>query len=119
MIHHGCEPPTGRIPEEQGGDTPVKAPGSRAVILAWCGFALVLGGCATIANTPQQDLAYERWAKCKSPYVLLEWVEVDGRITFRYNSASAQQEVLQCLVQASRSGPPLPEPVGVRPPNGV
>jgi hypothetical protein len=88
-------------------------------VLASCGWALVLGGCATLVNTPQQDLAYERWAKCKSPFVLLEWVEVDGRITFRYNSASAQQEVLQCFTAANRTGPPLPEPVGVRPPNGV
>jgi hypothetical protein len=93
--------------------------GLRAAVLASCGWALVLGGCATLANTPQQDLAYERWAKCKSPFVLLEWVEVDGRITFRYNSASAQQEVLQCFAAANRTGPPLPEPVGVRPPNGV
>jgi len=93
--------------------------GLRAAVLASCGWALVLGGCATLANTPQQDLAYERWAKCKSPFVLLEWVGVDGRITFRYNSASAQQEVLQCFAAANRTGPPLPEPVGVRPPNGV
>ena len=50
---------------------------------------------------------------------LLEWVEVDGQITFRYNSSSAQQEVLQCFAEANRTGPPLPEPVGVRPPNGV
>lgn len=90
-----------------------------AVILTSCGSALFLEGCATVANTPQQDLAYERWAKCKGPFVLLEWVEVDGRITFRYNSASAQQEVVQCLAAANRTGPPLPEPVGVRPPNGV
>jgi hypothetical protein len=114
-----CEAPAGRSHGERGGDTPRKALGLRAVVLASCGFVFSLGGCATVANTPEQDLAYERWAKCKSPFVLLEWLEVDGRITFRYNSASAQQEVLQCMAAANRSGPPLPEPVGVRPPNGV
>ena len=82
-----------------------------------CGFALFLGACA-IANTPQQDLAYARWAKCSAPYVSLERVNLDGRITFRFSTDGGRQAVLQCLAEAGRMGPPLPEPEGVRPPSG-
>jgi hypothetical protein len=77
-----------------------------------CGCAFFLGACA-IANTPQQDLAYARWAKCTAPYVSLERVDLDGRITFRYSSPGGRDAVLQCLAAADRTGPPLPEPVAV------
>jgi len=80
-------------------------------------LALFLAACA-IANTPQQDLAYARWAKCNAPYVSLERVDLDGRITFRFSSDGGRQEVLQCLAEAGRTGPPLPEAVGVPPPKG-
>jgi hypothetical protein len=75
-----------------------------------CGLALFLGACV-IVNTPQQDLAYARWAKCDSPYTALLRVDLDGRITFRVTSPGARQEILQCLAEAGRAGPPLPEPV--------
>jgi hypothetical protein len=81
-----------------------------------CGCAFFLAACA-IANTPQQDLAYARWAKCNAPYVQLEHVDLDGRITF-WLSNGKSQEVLQCLAAASRTGPLLPEPLGVCPPKG-
>ena len=62
--------------------------------------ALFLGACA-IANTPQQDLDYARWAKCNSSFpVVLERVDLDGRITF-WLSDGRSQEVLQCLVAAA------------------
>src|SRR6058998_2237415 len=60
------------------------------------GLALFVGACA-IANTPQQDLAYARWAKCNSPAGTLERVDLDGRITFRYTTAGDRQEIVQCL----------------------
>ena len=82
-----------------------------------CGCALCLGACA-ISNTPQQDLAYARWAKCNAPYVSLERVDLDGRITFKISNEGSRQQVLQCLAEAGRPGPPLPEPVGVYPPSG-
>jgi hypothetical protein len=82
-----------------------------------CGCAFFLAACA-IANTPQQDLAYARWAKCNAPYVQLEHVDLDGRITFKISNEGSRQQVLQCLAEAGRSGPPLPEPVGVYPPSG-
>jgi hypothetical protein len=88
-----------------------------AAVVGLCGFALFLGACA-LTNTPQQDLGYARWAKCKSPYSQLAWLDLDGRITFRYTNAGERQEILQCLAEASRTGPPLPAPVAVGPPAG-
>ena len=85
--------------------------------IAVTGLTVALGACAT-ANTPQQELAYERWAKCTSPYTQIERVGVDGRITFQATNASSQQEVVQCLADAGRNGPPLPEPRVVRPVGG-
>src|SRR5262245_45591185 len=72
-------------------------------VVGSCGCALFLGACA-IANTPQQDLAYARWAKCNSSFpVVLERVDLDGRITF-WLSNGRSQEVLQCLAAASHTG---------------
>jgi hypothetical protein len=99
-----------------GGQLPLRT--LKAVVVGSCAFALFLGACA-IANTPQQDLAYARWAKCSAPYVSLDRVDVDGRITFKFSNTGGEQAVLQCLAEAGRTGPPLPEPVGVRPPPGV
>jgi hypothetical protein len=50
-------------------------------------FALLLAACAT-ANTPQQELAYARWATCNAPFTSLERVDLDGRITFGFTNAS-------------------------------
>jgi hypothetical protein len=82
-----------------------------------CGLALALGACAT-ANTPQQTLAYERWARCGAPYVQLERIEIDGRITFLDTNPSDRQDVLRCLAEAGRGAAALPEPRAVRPPGG-
>ena len=87
-------------------------------VVGSCGCALFLGACA-IANTPQQDLAYARWAKCSAPYVSLERVDPDGRITFKISNEGSRQETLRCLAEAGRTGPSLPEPVVVRPSPGV
>ena len=90
----------------------------KATGVGLCGLAIFLGACATIANTPQQDLAYARWAKCSAPYVSLERVDLDGRITFKISNEGSRQQVLQCLAEAGRTGSPLPEPVAVYPPSG-
>ena len=101
---------------DQRGQLPFKA--LIAAVVGSCEFAFFLGACA-IANTPQQDLAYARWAKCNSSSfpVELERVDLDGQITFWFSSPRGQ-EVLQCLAEADRTGPPLPQPVGVCPPRG-
>ena len=82
-----------------------------------CGLALALGACAT-ANTPQQTLAYERWARCGSAYVQLERIDVDGRITFQHASSAERESVFRCLAEAGRGSAALPEPRAVRPPGG-
>jgi hypothetical protein len=82
-----------------------------------CAFVFLLGACAT-ANTPQQELAYVRWAKCNAPFSHLERVDLDGRITFGFTSASERRAILECLADASRTGPPLPDPVAVAPRGG-
>jgi hypothetical protein len=84
----------------------------KANIVGLCGFALCLGACA-IANTPQQDLAYARWATCGSSRSALLRVDLDGRITFRVTSPGDRQEIQQCLIEAGRAGQSLPEPVVV------
>src|SRR6266446_8465709 len=98
-----------------GGQLPLRT--LKAVGVRSCGFAIFLGACA-IANTPQQDLAYARWAQCNASFAQLERVDLDGRITFRFTNAAERREILQCLAEAGRTGPALPEPVGIRPPGG-
>jgi hypothetical protein len=82
-----------------------------------CCLALVLGACVT-ANSPQQDLAYERWARCAPPYTQIERVDVDGRITFLFSNSATRQDVEQCLAEAGRAGSALPAPRAVRPVGG-
>ena len=86
-------------------------------ILAAC-LALALTACAS-ANTPAQDLAYARWAKCSAPYTQLERVLVDGRIVFLTSNPSNTQAVLTCLHEAGQGGERLPDPVPIRPTGGV
>ena len=87
-------------------------------VLGWFCLVFALGACATLANTPQQDLAYGRWAQCSRPFVTLMSVSVDGQIGFLYTNPTDQRDVVDCLRDAGRTGPPLPPPVGVRPPGG-
>ena len=80
-------------------------------------FALFLGACA-IANTPQQNLAYARWAKCNSTSATLDRVGLDSGITFRYTAPGDREQIVQRFAEASRTGQSLPEPVGFRPVGG-
>jgi hypothetical protein len=93
--------------------------GRRLMIIArlFLALSLTLGACA-VANTPQQNLAYERWAKCNTAYANLQYVDLDGQMTVRISNTSTAQDVSQCLAEAGRGGPPLPPPVFVRPPGG-
>ena len=82
------------------------------------GLTLALGACAT-ANTPQQNLAYERWARCGQPGAQLQGIDLSGRITFIFSNASALDETRRCLAEAGQAGSPLPEPVTIHPAGGV
>jgi hypothetical protein len=89
----------------------------KEVFVGSCGVALFLVACG-LANTPQQDLAYARWAKCNSTSATLDRVGLDGGITFRYTAPGDQEAIVQCFAEAGRTGQPLPEPVGYRPVGG-
>ena len=91
--------------------------GVMAIITAG-GLTLVLGACAT-ANTPQQNLAYDRWARCSQAGAQLQGIGLDGRITFVFSNASAKDDTLGCLAAAGQGGSPLPEPVTIHPAGGV
>lgn len=69
-----------------------------AVILA----ALVGVGCASMGNTLAQDLAQERWEKCKdvSRQVQLKEIRPDGQIWITYFSGEDLRTVRACLAQA-------------------
>jgi len=85
----------------------------------WLFLALALSACASLANTPEQTLAYGRWTQCSRPSVTLQTVSVEGQITFLYANPVDRRDVVQCLSDAGHTGPPLPPPVGVGPRGGA
>jgi len=89
----------------------------RRIAVSSCGATLVFAAC-TLANTPQQNLAYTRWAQCDSPSGHLERIDLDGRIVFRFTSPGGKQEILRCLEEANRAGPPLPARLALGLPGG-
>jgi hypothetical protein len=74
-------------------------------------------GCEYFRDTPQQELANQRWRQCAQGLldVRLDRVDTDGRIRFTYGAMNERERVLQCLDAAGREGPPLPEPVAIAP----
>jgi hypothetical protein len=93
------------------------APLSLILTAAVCLFA---AGCGSLANTPEQDLARQRWAAC-SPQATgaqLNAVQVDGRISFWYNTGGDRQAALDCLHKAAKNGPMLPAPLAEPLPGG-
>src|SRR5437016_13305208 len=115
ILHRGAH--TTDLPRSRTRPRRTAPPTLNAVVIGSCGVALFLGACA-IANTPQQDLAYTRWAKCNSTSATLERIDLVGRIMFRYTTAGERQEIVQCLAEASRPGPPAAQPGGFRPVGG-
>jgi hypothetical protein len=87
-------------------------------IWSWLGLVVAVGACATFANTPEQTVAYERWARCSGSTVTLESISVDGRIRFFYTNPVDRRDVTQCVSEAGRTGPALPPPVGIGPRGG-
>ena len=76
---------------------------------------MAMSACASLGNTPEQELAYARWAACARSSILLEIdrVEPSGRIWFSYFLESERQTIVACLLKAEQGGPNLPPPVGV------
>lgn len=53
----------------------------RAIALGLPLVIAVSAGCATMGNTPAQDLAWERWRACdRFSTISLERIELDGRL---------------------------------------
>jgi hypothetical protein len=71
-------------------------------------------GCARLANTPAQDLAWSRWGLCHTQVAGTEirLVQLDGRISFWYNGPADRLAMLDCIRLAAKDGPALPEPIG-------
>jgi hypothetical protein len=74
---------------------------------------LVTAGCAALANTPAQDLAWSRWTICHARVTSIDikTVQLDGRISFVYSEPGDNQTMLACLRQTGKDGPALPEPI--------
>lgn len=81
---------------------------------------LLASGCASLGNTPEQELAWSRWTVCQSRVAgtELNGVQVDGRISFSYDTGGDRQGALDCLRQVAKEGPVLPEPLAQPFPGG-
>ena len=57
-----------------------------ALGIATSALLLLAGGCASLANTPAQDVAWTRWGIChtQAPGTEIRNVQLDGRIRFWY-----------------------------------
>ena len=90
-----------------------------AVLL--CTIVGTLAGCASLKNTPAQDLAYERWRKCDHfPYVTLKELMPNGQIWVWYRQPDDLESWKKCDREAwleqqragkLRSSDVPPEPV--------
>ena len=60
----------------------------------WLCLASGVGACATLANTPEQNLAYECWAQCSRSTVTLDWVSVDGQSRFLYTNPVDRRDIV-------------------------
>ncbi len=85
------------------------------------GLSVLASGCAGLRNTPAQDLAYERWRRCevRVPGLQIQQVDGDGRIWFMHLGAWDRAAMLECLREAGRDGPSLPEPRPILQPRGA
>lgn len=68
---------------------------------ALLGVALALAGCASLRNTPAQDLAWGAWQSCPvPPNVRLDRIDPNGQIWFMWVSSNAGVSELQaCLLR--------------------
>jgi hypothetical protein len=83
-------------------------------------LSLLVSSCASLANTPAQDLAWSRWSACSTQVTGAQFrrVQTDGRIYFWYNGSGDAGAMLECLKRASKDGPPLPDPISDPRPGG-
>ena len=84
-------------------------------------LSLLANGCASLVNTPAQDVAWNRWRTCQTEATGTEIrnVQLDGRIVFWYFGPGDRQAMLDCLRRAASMGPALPEPIADSLPRGT
>jgi len=82
--------------------------------------SVLCGACASLVDTPAQELAMSRWATCHQSVngAELKRVQPDGRIIFWYSGTSDGRSMVECLQQAAKSGPSLPDPISEARPAG-
>jgi hypothetical protein len=88
---------------------------------ATAAVGILLAACASLHNTPAQDLAWSRWAVCRAQIsgADIRAVQLDGRISFWCDGVGDGFAMRDCLRQAAKDGPVLPEPLfEVRPKGG-
>ena len=90
-------------------------------VIAIAALSLLAGGCASLVNTPAQDVAWSRWRICHTQVSGSEIrnVQLDGRIAFWYYGPGDRQVMLDCLRQAASGGLALPEPIADSLPRGA
>jgi hypothetical protein len=84
-----------------------------ALVIATTALSLLANGCASLANTPAQDVAWNRWGICQTQATgtAIRNVHLDGRIVFWYFGPGDRQVMLDCLRRAADTGRALPEPI--------
>jgi hypothetical protein len=66
--------------------------------------AVFLAACAATANTPAQELAYQRWRKCSDyPDITLKEIRPDGQIWVTYSGPSALRAWQDCIKAAAEA----------------
>ena len=87
----------------------------RAFPLGLFMMVVVVAGCATVANTPAQDLAWERWKACDHfSMIVLDRVDLDGRLVvtgYEYEVrpfTACVREAAAAQVRRGVSGGPTP-----------
>jgi hypothetical protein len=102
------------------GDTHVHVPRRLARACATSVLGILVVACATLHNTPAQDLAWSRWSACRAQLagVDMRTVQPDGRLSFWYEKMGDREATLDCLQREAKGGPELPEPVWATRPRG-
>jgi|KBSSwiStaDraftv2_1062776.scaffolds.fasta_scaffold12745_5 hypothetical protein len=92
-----------------------------ALVITATALLLLANGCASLVNTPAQDVAWNRWRTCQTEATGTEirTVQLDGRIVFWYFGPGDRQAMLDCLRRAASTGPALPEPIADSLPRGT
>ncbi len=94
-------------------DRPLRRRTTASLVMATGLLSTLAAGCAPLANTPAQDLAWNRWAACHAQVsgTAIRNVRSDGRISFWYTGPEDRRAMLDCIRLAANGGPALPEPI--------